>query len=213
MKIIIALLALVIILILGGLAFINSGLYDVAATKPDAEIVKWALQTTKDKSVRSRSKNITVPNFDDESFIQTGFHHYDQMCVGCHGAPGILPSEIGEGLNPEPPDLTDAAVEMTASELFWITQNGIKMTGMPAFGPTHSDEELWGIVATMQKFPDMSPEDYMQLKRQSEKMSYEHDHGHDSHENARQNALPAKSTDRTEGPDVHIHKDGSEHVH
>ena len=181
MKIIITLLVLVIVLILGGLVFINSGVYDVAATKPDTEIVKWVLETTKEKSVRSRSKDITVPNLDSESLIETGFHHYDQMCVGCHGAPGIPQSEIGEGLNPEPPDLSEVAANMTPAELFWITKNGIKMTGMPAFGPTHSDEELWGIVAFMQKLPDLSPEKYKAMKEDSEKMPHEHNQSDHSH--------------------------------
>jgi mono/diheme cytochrome c family protein len=181
MKIVITLLVLGIVLVLGGLVFINSGLYNVAATKPDMEIVKWVLETTKEKSVRSRAKDITVPNLNDESLAMTGFHHYDQMCVGCHGAPGISPSEIGEGLNPEPPDLSDVAADMTPAELFWITQNGIKMTGMPAFGPTHSDEEIWGIVALMQKLPDLSPEQYKKMKQDSEKMPQEHNHEDHSH--------------------------------
>ena len=181
MKIIITLLVFVIVLIVGGLIFINSGLYDVAATKPETEIVKWVLETTKEKSVRSRSKDITVPNLEEESITVMGFHHYDQMCVGCHGAPGISPSEIGEGLNPEPPDLAEVATHMTPSELFWVTQNGIKMTGMPAFGPTHSDEELWGIVAFMQKLPDLSPVKYKAMKENSEKMPQEHNHGDHSH--------------------------------
>ncbi len=181
MKIIIILLVLGIVLVLCGLVFINSGLFDVAATKPEAEIVKWVLQTTKEKSVRSRAKDITVPNLDDESFLEIGFNNYDQMCVGCHGAPGISPSVIGEGLNPEPPDLSEVASYMPPEELFWITQNGIKMTGMPAFGPTHSDEELWAMVVFMQKLPDLSAEKYKAMKEDSEKMPQEHNHGGHSH--------------------------------
>jgi len=181
MKSIITILVLLIILIVGGLVFINSGLLDVAATKPETEIVKWVLQTTKEKSVRSRARDITVPNLDDESFLELGFSNYDQMCVGCHGAPGISPSVIGEGLNPEPPDLSEEAAHMTPQELFWITQNGIKMTGMPAFGPTHSDEELWSMVAFMQKLPDLSPEEYQAMKDASENMPQEHNHGDHLH--------------------------------
>lgn len=143
MKIFITALGVIILIILGGFVFINSGVFDVAATKPESGLVKWVLETTKEKSVRSRAKNLTVPNLDDESLIRTGFHHYDQMCVSCHGAPGISPSEIGKGLNPEPPDLIDEAANMTPAELFWVTQNGIKMTGMPAFGPTHSEEDYY----------------------------------------------------------------------
>lgn len=181
MKIIIALIIFVIVIILCGLAFINSGLFDVAATKPETEIVKWVLQTTKEKSVRSRAKDITVPNLDKESFIEIGFNNYDQMCVGCHGAPGISPSVIGEGLNPVPPDLSEEVGHMAPQELFWITQNGIKMTGMPAFGPTHSDEELWSMVAFMQKLPDLSPEKYNVMKEALENMPQEHNHGDHSH--------------------------------
>jgi len=103
------------------------------------------------------------------------------MCVGCHGAPGVSPSVVGEGLNPEPPDLSEVAAHMTPAEFFWITQNGIKMTGMPAFGPTHSDEELWGIVAIMQKLPELSAEDYKAMKEDSEKIPQEHNHGDHSH--------------------------------
>ena len=66
------------------------------------------------------------------------------MCLTCHGAGTVDPSEIGEGLNPPAPDLTQPSVQSkTDGELFWIVQNGIRMTGMPAFGPTHKDEEIW----------------------------------------------------------------------
>jgi len=51
MKILIILLVLGIVLVLGGLVFINSGLFDVAATKPETGIAKWVLETTKEKSV------------------------------------------------------------------------------------------------------------------------------------------------------------------
>lgn len=166
---------------MGGLAFINSGLFDVAATKPDAGVVKWVLETTREKSIRSRSKDITVPSLDDESLVETGLRNYDQMCVGCHGAPGIPQSVIGEGLNPEPPDLSEEAAFMAPAELFWITQNGIKMTGMPAFGPTHSDEELWSMVAFMQKLPDLSPEKYKAMKEDLEKIPQEQNHNDHAH--------------------------------
>jgi len=95
MKSIIIILVLLIILIVGGLVFINSVLFDVAATKPETDIVKWVLQTTKEKSVRSRAREITVPNLDDESFLELGFSNFDQMCVGCHGAPGPTPLSRG----------------------------------------------------------------------------------------------------------------------
>jgi mono/diheme cytochrome c family protein len=82
------------------------------------------------------------------------------MCVSCHGAPGVDASPVGEGLNPPAPDLTLARIqERSDGELFWLVQNGIRMTGMPAFGPTHRDEEIWEIVAFLRHLPELTPEE------------------------------------------------------
>lgn len=210
LKFLVVFLVLIIILFSG---FMYSGVYNVAATKTESKPIKWLLNTTKENSVRFHSKGITVPNLDDESLFETGFHHFDQMCVSCHGAPGLSPSEIGEGLNPEPPDLAEVAAEMVAAEIFWVTQNGIKMTGMPAFGPTHSDQELWGIVAVIQKLPEMSAENYIQMKKHADTTSHEHDHGHHSHEKEDQESHNRETNNQTEEQDIHIHKGGEEHEH
>ena len=87
------------------------------------------------------------------------------MCEECHGAPGVERSEMGKGLYPRGPKLLWAAKEDSPSELFWITKNGIKMTGMPAFGPTHSDEEIWAIVAFVKKLPGIDSAFYDELSR------------------------------------------------
>src|SRR2546423_13483863 len=58
------------------------------------------------------------------------------MCVQCHGAPGRDPGIVGKGLRPPPPVLSEAVRPWDRAELFWIVKNGIKMTGMPASGPT-----------------------------------------------------------------------------
>lgn len=53
--------------------------------------------------------------------------------------------------------------KLNDAELYWIIENGIKMTGMPAFGPTHSKDELWGIVAFVRHLPSMSPKEYQTM--------------------------------------------------
>ena len=118
--------------------------------------MKWVLNTTKDRSIESRLKDITVPDLNNLSMINEGFKHYNEMCVSCHGAPGLEETEVSVGLNPTAPYLVKVAKEIDAKELFWITKNGIKMTGMPAWGKTHSDEKIWDIVAFVKKLPDMT---------------------------------------------------------
>ncbi len=67
---------------------------------------------------------------------------------------------------------------MNDSETFWILKNGIKMTGMPAFGPTHDDEVPWRIVGLWRRLPGMKPDQYMKLIEsagiQTEKTEHHH---------------------------------------
>jgi mono/diheme cytochrome c family protein len=89
--------------------------------------------------------------------VRDGFEHYDQMCTVCHAGPGIEQSEISKGLNPQAPSLSDAVKEWTPRELFWIVKHGVKMTGMPSFGATHTDQEVWSIVAFIENFRECPP--------------------------------------------------------
>ena len=145
--------------------FIHSGMYNVAATSPDPGPIRWVFSTTSDNSVEHHSKGISTPSLNDSSMVKEGFGHYNEMCVGCHGAPGVERSEIGKGLYPHGPNLANSARELEPAELFWVAKNGIKSTGMPAFGPTHSDQKIWAIVAFLEKMKDMKPQDYLSMQK------------------------------------------------
>ncbi len=75
-------------------------------------------------------------------------------------APGQEPEAAGQGLNPKPPDLAESAARMTPAELFWVTKNGIKMTGMPAWGATHDDASIWPVVAFLTALPSLDEAAY-----------------------------------------------------
>jgi mono/diheme cytochrome c family protein len=158
--ILVVILALVVG-VLAGLVVMYSGWIDVAATTPDTGLKAWVLSETMDHSVKYHAKNIQAPRLDDPGMIRNGFAHFDQRCAGCHGAPGRARGDMSRGLNPEPPSLVTVLDEWTPAELFWITKNGIKMTGMPAFGVSRTDDELWAIVAFLRKLPDIEPEQYV----------------------------------------------------
>jgi len=156
---------LIIIEVLAILGFIYSGFYNVSALRSDPGPVYWVLQKTRERSVFYHSSGIRIPDGFSSLETKEGFRHYQEMCTGCHGAPGIKPSEISIGLNPSPPDLKEAAEELQTPVLFWIVKNGIKMTGMPAFAPTHGDDSIWGIVAFLNRLPNISEEEYGTMKR------------------------------------------------
>jgi mono/diheme cytochrome c family protein len=59
---------------------------------------------------------------------------------------------------------------MPAREVYWVVKHGIRMTGMPAFGPAHDERELWSIVAFVERLPRMSPEAYQEEVRRSDRL-------------------------------------------
>ena len=124
----------IVLFVVGFLVVVYSGVYDVAATKPHLGVTYWALSTIMDRSIHHHAAGIPVSKTYESPDLAEGYEHFSEMCVACHGAPGIEPNDVGRGLYPPAPDLAEAANDWTPSELFCIVQHGIKMSGMPAFG-------------------------------------------------------------------------------
>jgi mono/diheme cytochrome c family protein len=177
MRVVLTSLALaVLFLVIGGLGFIYSGLYDVAATDTHWPMVRWGLEEARARSIKAHAKAIAAPAaLDDPGTLLIGTEHFAAHCAVCHGAPGVPKGDIAHGLYPQPPNLAGAAKFYTAGELFWILKNGIKMTGMPAWND-HSDEELWATVAFLEKLPTMSEQDYAKLVMASIQSGGHHHH-------------------------------------
>jgi cytochrome c553 len=182
MKTVWKIVLLVVALIVLFLIFIYSGWYNVAATSKHTAVTLWVIETTMDHSVSNHAGGIEVPNLDDSAMIALGFTHFDETCIDCHGAPGIGSDEFAEGLYPSAPSLADHEGDWSAAELFWITKHGIKMTGMPAFGVTHSDDDIWAIVAFLQKLPDLGYYGYLNMREQAEASGESHEEDEEDHE-------------------------------
>jgi mono/diheme cytochrome c family protein len=153
--------ALVVASLIGvGLGFIFSGVLNVAADDPHWAATQWLLEAARDRSIAARAGGIAVPPLDDPKLIAVGAEHYSEMCTKCHLAPGIKGSELRRGLYPRPPNLVEHGSDHGPQETFWIIKHGLKMTGMPAWGATHDDHDIWAIVAFLHKLPELSPEAY-----------------------------------------------------
>ena len=188
MKVLIVIATLAALGLAAALGTVLLGLPDVAATTPHWKVTRWVLSTTMENAVERRAAALPAPeDLADPVRVRAGAAAYDDMCSVCHAAPGTDAGPIAEGLLPEPPELAEEAEEWTPAELFWITKHGVRMTGMPAFGPSHEDPDLWDLVAFLRKLPDLSPAEYRALldRREAEhggrrapQESDEHDHAH-----------------------------------
>lgn len=194
----------VLLLLVGLSLFVYSGAYNVAADEPHWPLTHQLLQTIRDRSIASRSAGIALPNLADRDLIALGAEHYREMCTGCHLAPGIDNTEMRAGLYPLPPSL--AKISRRPQEQFWIIKHGLKMSGMPAWGTTHDDQAIWGLVAFLRQLPSLDAAEYAALAGASEDSSGEHG-DHEQHE-AVGPIAPAAAAGST-----HVHKDGAVHTH
>jgi len=139
-----------------------AGIVPVAAGSHHFAPIEWYLSMASDRAVERGGEATQVPataKAPSDAMLKMGMVHYQEMCVTCHGAPGIEPSDIGKGLYPRPPRL-ERHKRAELGETYWIVKNGVRDTGMPAFGPTHSEDELWAIAAFTVTMPHWTPAEY-----------------------------------------------------
>ncbi len=157
-KIIGMIAALAVVATGGATAFIYLGLYDVGADAPHTKLVYWLADTARRRSIEVRAQDIRLPPLNDPKMISIGAGQYASMCSTCHLAPGFDSNETWQGLYPRPPLLSQQ--KFTANQVFWAVKHGIKMSGMPAWGRSHDDGEMWAITAFVMTLPGLSAEQY-----------------------------------------------------
>lgn len=140
--------------------FIYAGVYAIGADSPHWKLTYDILDTLRERSIAASSRNIVPPrDLNDPKRIAAGAGLYNEMCTGCHLGPGVEKSELSQGLYPAAPELARGN-NHTPAQQFWIIKHGIKLSAMPAWGKTHSDELIWDMVAFIDQLPKMSPEQY-----------------------------------------------------
>lgn len=147
----------------GALAYVYSGTLNVAATEEHASLTRWAFDTTFHNSVERRANRVAAPQRMTPQMVEDGAREYKAMCQHCHAGAGAERAGWAKGMRPLPPHLKEAAADWTIQEVFWIVKHGVRMTGMPAFGPTHDDETLWSLAAFVKELPAMTPDRYAEL--------------------------------------------------
>jgi mono/diheme cytochrome c family protein len=96
--------------------------------------------------------------------------HFADHCATCHGNDGKGDTSYGRNLYPRAPDLTDAATQdLSDGELFYYIENGIKLTGMPAFGTgdPENEQQSWELVSFLRHLPKISPDELAAMERQN----------------------------------------------
>jgi cytochrome c553 len=134
-------------LFIGAAVFVLSGTYNIAAGRDHLSVTTWLLEVVRDRSIAVRTTSIDTPDLDDPDLIELGARHYRAACTFCHGTPGTAKNPVVAQMLPAPPDLSLSSRRYTPEELYWIIENGLKYTGMPAWPVENRGDEVWATVA------------------------------------------------------------------
>ena len=163
-----ALLVLVGLGVLGGLVMF----FVITSRGISARAQPGAMETVIARTMRSfaiprAERNRNNPTPASPEVLSSGLAHWADHCAACHANDGSGQTEIGLGLYPKPPDMRlPPTQKLTDGELFYIIENGIRLTGMPAWGTDDpkTAEGSWHLVHFIRKLPSLTPEELDQMK-------------------------------------------------
>ncbi|HLZ11069.1 MAG TPA: c-type cytochrome [Candidatus Acidoferrum sp.] len=121
----------------------------------------------------SSAKDAANPVADSAEVQREARLHFADHCAICHGNDGSGDSAMGRGLYPKPPDLRGTHTQkLSDGEIFWIIENGVRFTGMPAFGGSDeqgSSEESWKLVRFIRHLPQLTAEERLEMEKYNPK--------------------------------------------
>lgn len=127
---------------------------------------KWLARNARKIATPSDARELKNTNPVSEAGMAEAREHFVKHCAVCHGVDGRGDSIFGRNMYPKVPDMTDTETQgLTDGELFYIINNGVRFTGMPAFGSEDSPESIWDLVALIRRLPQLSPEEMKELQR------------------------------------------------
>jgi mono/diheme cytochrome c family protein len=154
-------IAVSLISIAGGTAlFVWSGAYNVAASSQHTQPVYTLLEYAMTRSVRVRASSEKIVDQNGAALTGRGAACYRDNCEQCHGGPGVAPHSFALGMQPLPGPLIGATQRWDTRELYWLTRNGITMSGMPAWRYRLDDADLRAVVAFVEALSTLSASEY-----------------------------------------------------
>ena len=122
------------------------------------------------------AKNARNPVAPSKEVLSEAMVHFADHCAICHGNDGSGDTSLGKGLFPKPPDMRGPQSQsLTDGELFYIIHNGIRLTGMPAFGQDTGEPDLdsWKLVHFIRHLPNITDEELAYMKTMNPKSKHQ----------------------------------------
>ena len=162
-RLIVAILVMVgVAAIAAGVMFMSGGI----SAQPEPGRLESALAPKlRSMAIPAAARNTPNPVPASAEAVKAGMDHYADHCAICHANDGSGDTEMGRHLYPRVPDMRKPETQdLTDGELFYIIENGVKLTGMPAWGGEHGGDASWKLVDFIRHLPKLTPEELKEMK-------------------------------------------------
>ncbi len=165
-------LLLIVLVVLGAgfvaYSFLHNG---VSAKATPSPLEVMMARKARHMALPSSARALHNPLPASRENLRAGRLHFADHCAICHGNDGSCDTMMGSGLYPKPPDLRLTGTQsLSDGELFWIIENGVRFTGMPAFSGHHSmPEDTWKLVLFIRHLPQLTADERMEMEKYNPK--------------------------------------------
>jgi len=116
-------------------------------------------------AVPTRARNERNPFLPSPDVLAEARAHFADHCAICHANDGSGETEIGQNLYPKAPDMRlPRTQKLTDGELYYTIHNGIRLTGMPAWGADEKDDDSWKLVLFIRHLPELTPREEREME-------------------------------------------------
>jgi mono/diheme cytochrome c family protein len=159
-------LAVLIVALAAGAVFVM-GARGFSARERPSELERLVARRVRAMAAPADATNRTNPVPNSPEVLAEARAHWADHCAGCHANNGSGDTEMGKRMYPPAPDMRQADTQqMSDGELFFIIQNGIRMTGMPGWGGGggHDEEASWKLVRFIRHLPQLAAQEEREMQ-------------------------------------------------
>jgi mono/diheme cytochrome c family protein len=148
-------------LAVSGLIFLQTSANGFSARAQSSGVERWAARRIRALATPAGARERANPMPDSPQILAEARAHWADHCATCHANNGSGDTEMGKHLYPPAPDMRQADTQnLTDGQLFYIIQNGIRLTGMPGWGSgtARDEEDSWKLVRFIRHLPHLTPD-------------------------------------------------------
>jgi mono/diheme cytochrome c family protein len=150
-----------------GIVFLKTRANGFSARAQPSAVERLAARQARAMAMPAGARKRTNPVEDSPEVLADARAHWADHCAGCHSNNGSGDTEMSKHMYPPAPDMRQSETQnLTDGELFYIIQNGIRLTGMPSWGSgtSRDEEDSWKLVRLIRHLPRLTAEEEQEMR-------------------------------------------------